>query len=486
MPGDPNGAFYADGRYHLMYLYRNTAANAFHWGHISSADLLHWIHHPDALTGLDGDEGCFSGGAFVDDDGTAYLSFWQFPSRDRTCPGGLALASSRPPYDVWERMESLAVASDPDVWGCATAETEDGPDHRGCADPSNIWKAGGKYYMQAGNLCVLNAYGRASADSPYAGDWVTLYRSDDLKSWTYAGRFYSNPRSDPSWPDSGEDCMCPAFCPLPGARDDAGFTDKWIEIFIAHNRGAQYYVGDYRPEEEKFFPEVHGRFSWRDSAVFAPETLIDGENRLIVWYWLASNFNMAWEKYGWSGMYTFPRQLWWEDGKLHMAPVRKLDGAAAIEAGDGRSFRVKAKIDMRGAKRFGLRVRIDPKTGECSEIMLDAERGVLEVRGAVSREAAERIDLLYSQKGLPHLQTAVRDGYMKEEAPLVPGKTEGIYELDVFADQSILEVYVNGTQAVGRETYPTDPAAATGIEMFSDGAQILSMKTFVMMRINPY
>ncbi len=84
VPGDSNGAFYADGRYHLMYLYRNTTAQAYHWGHVSSTDLLHWRHHPDALAAEDGDEGCFSGGAFVDSDGTAYLTFWKFAARDET------------------------------------------------------------------------------------------------------------------------------------------------------------------------------------------------------------------------------------------------------------------------------------------------------------------------------------------------------------------------------------------------------------------
>ena len=48
VPGDPNGAFYANGRYHLMYLY-NRRGVGFCWGHVSSADLLHWRHHPDAL-----------------------------------------------------------------------------------------------------------------------------------------------------------------------------------------------------------------------------------------------------------------------------------------------------------------------------------------------------------------------------------------------------------------------------------------------------
>src|SRR5688572_4976544 len=75
MPGDPNGAFYHDGRYHLMYLY-SRSGSGFCWGHISSADLVHWRHHPDALAPGDGDVGVFSGGAFVDDDGSAYLSYW--------------------------------------------------------------------------------------------------------------------------------------------------------------------------------------------------------------------------------------------------------------------------------------------------------------------------------------------------------------------------------------------------------------------------
>ena len=74
MPGDSNGAFFANGRYHLMYLYERSTGYC--WGHISSADLLHWRHHPDCLGVGDGDEGCYSGGGFVDDDGTAYLTYW--------------------------------------------------------------------------------------------------------------------------------------------------------------------------------------------------------------------------------------------------------------------------------------------------------------------------------------------------------------------------------------------------------------------------
>jgi len=56
IPGDPNGAFFANGRYHLMYLY-NRRQVGFCWGHVSSHDLIHWRHHPDAIGPGDGDEG---------------------------------------------------------------------------------------------------------------------------------------------------------------------------------------------------------------------------------------------------------------------------------------------------------------------------------------------------------------------------------------------------------------------------------------------
>jgi hypothetical protein len=43
-----NGAFYHNGRYHLMYLY-NRNGSGFCWGHVSSTVLIHWRHHPDEI-----------------------------------------------------------------------------------------------------------------------------------------------------------------------------------------------------------------------------------------------------------------------------------------------------------------------------------------------------------------------------------------------------------------------------------------------------
>ena len=146
LPGDPNGAFFADGTYHLMYLYYNDSDSAYHWGHVSSKDLIRWKHHPDALTGYRGDRGAYSGGAFLDDDGTAYLTFWKFPSEQPDGDaGGIALARSLPPYDNWERIEPLAVECCRDTWGLADVSFDGEIRRVGCSDPSNIWKNGDYY-----------------------------------------------------------------------------------------------------------------------------------------------------------------------------------------------------------------------------------------------------------------------------------------------------------------------------------------------------
>jgi len=461
-PGDPNGAFFADGRYHLMYLYRRRSTNAFHWGHISSTDLLHWRHHPDAIGGLEGDEGCFSGGAFVDDDGKAYLSFWKFPSKNGGDKGGIALAVAEPPYEEWTRLQPIAIEGlDGKEWGSMDYTAEDGTVHHlGCADPSNIWKHDGFYYMQTGNLITLNLYGR-EADSPaeYRGDHVELFRSRDLRSWEFVHRFYER-RTDNSWTDETEDDMCPSFLPLPAQRGGGKMSDKFLQLFIAHNKGAQYYIGDYR--DEHFYPEVHGRMSWQDNTYFAPEALIDGRGRQIMWAWLLDNLDGDFERFGWSGVYGLPRELWrGEDGTLRMSPAEEvtrlfynaqsfgdmeISGAAPLAVKNGDLCHLSFTADTGSARRVGAYVRATSDLSELCQIYYDKTAGELVFDATKVGTEGRRI---------------------VERAPFRLAEGEEL-RLDIFIDRSVVEVYANDRQAICRRVYNSEPTAACGIGLAAD------------------
>ena len=114
----------------------------FCWGHISSQDLVHWRHHPDAIGPGDGDEGCFSGGGSSTTTGPP------------TCPTGCSGATRA---SAWPRAatgittvgKTRRQPGHPvDRMGHHRNTGEDGkPLVYGSADPTNIWKKGGKYYI---------------------------------------------------------------------------------------------------------------------------------------------------------------------------------------------------------------------------------------------------------------------------------------------------------------------------------------------------
>ena len=456
MPGDPNGAFYHDGRYHLMYLY-NRSGSGFCWGHISSVDLVHWRHHPDAIGPGGGDEGCFSGGGFVDEDGTAYLSYWMLWG-DR----GIGLArSTDADFDTWAKLEANPVIRSTE-WGVTEVKDADGQTFfYGSADPSNVWKKDGRYYMLTGNLLVLNKIGREE-EAPLAeqGDRLYLFVSDDLERWEYLHVFYER---RPEWTDRSEDNMCPSFLPLPSSPTGGPMSDKHLLLFISHNMGCQYYVGDYR--EDRFYPDNHGRMSWVDNTYFAPEALIDGRGRQIMWSWLTDNPPDEKEN-GWSGVYGLPRSLWLgEDGTLRMRPVEELEMLRShetvreeISLGDGEtrslenvtgdSCELRVEIDTGDAQRCGLKVRASEDGEEETLLYWDRQAGELVFDATKSGE-----------KGRP----------VVERAPfaLEPGAK---LELHVFVDKSVVEIFANDRQAIGRRVYPSR-GDSLGIALIAAGGE---------------
>ncbi len=128
---------------------------------------------------------------------------------------------------------------------------------------------------------------------------------------------------NPQWTDRSEDNMCPSFLPLPSSADGGPASGKHLLVFISHNRGCQYYVGDYR--DDRFFPRTTAACRGSTTPIFAPEALVDGQGRQIIWAWLTDNPPDEKPK-GWSGVFGLPRTLWLgDDGNLCQRPVKELE-----------------------------------------------------------------------------------------------------------------------------------------------------------------
>ncbi|MBP9900590.1 MAG: GH32 C-terminal domain-containing protein [Verrucomicrobia bacterium] len=473
MPGDPNGAFYHNGRYHLMYLY-NRSGSGFCWGHISSGDLVHWRHHPDAIGPGNGDEGVFSGGAFVDDDGSAYLSYWMLWGAK-----GIGLAkSSGPDFESWQKLAANPVIKSTE-WGVTEVKDANGKAFfYGSADPSNIWRKDGRYYILTGNLLVLNKIGRATNAPPAEqGDRLYLFVSDDLKEWKYLHSFYER---KPEWTDRSEDNMCPSFLPLPASPAGGPPSGKHLLLFISHNKGCQYYVGNY--QNDRFYPDNHGRMTWTDNTYFAPEALINGQGRQIMWAWLLDNPSGEKEK-GWSGVYGLPRSLWLgDDGTLRMQPVKELERLRCHE---------KSWNDL--ALAAGETRALEGVAGDACELEIEIEVGTAQQSGLKARAStrSEEETLLYYDADKKELVfDSTRSGKegrkVIERAPfaLKPGEP---LKLRVFVDKSVVEIFANDRQAISRRVYPTR-GDSLGLVLFANGgsARFKSVKAWDMMASNPY
>ena len=77
-PGDPNPAWFYEGRYHMHYIYLNPYG--FMVAHVSSIDMLHWQWHPTVLGPPKTGHGMFSGTGFFTREGQPVMIYHGFMS----------------------------------------------------------------------------------------------------------------------------------------------------------------------------------------------------------------------------------------------------------------------------------------------------------------------------------------------------------------------------------------------------------------------
>ena len=185
---------------HIFYQYNPNGAfhGTIHWGHASSADLVHWTDHPIALPpgpeGADRDQ-CYSGAAFINKEGVPTFIYHGLPD-------GICLATSDDDMLInWEKHPANPIIPNPQA----------GDEFRIGGAPC-AWVEGDTYYALTGNS------GAAPPDVAY------LYTSQDFAHWEYLHPFYEGG----VFTEWGEDCGCPDFFRL---------GDKHVLSFTSHPRG---------------------------------------------------------------------------------------------------------------------------------------------------------------------------------------------------------------------------------------------------------
>lgn len=457
-PFDPNGAIFWKGKYHLGYIYQylgNRKREHF-WGHAVSTDLFHWTLYPDMLDVKEEDieKGIFSGGAFLSREGIPHIMY-----HGQGSSTNLVAYSTDEDLVVWNKFEGNPVLSTP----------EEGDPMHGkyrAWDPEGWYDPETDYYYQISG-----------------GEVAAFFRSKDMMDWEYLGDLIDqNNRMRHDF----EDLSCPDFFSL---------GDKHMLLFISHNLGTQYYLGTFK--KGSFTVEQHHRMNWPGGTFFAPEQLVDDQGRNIIWGWVLERKpeHVEWpKKYaeegenpanfpsdGWSGIMSLPRVISLSNaGNVLINPpheVRTLrlgegfkDMNFSIPAQGEKSLPIQGKaleikVEMSGGatSSYGVKVFCSPDGLEETTIKYDpvAKEIVIDfIRSSVNGPVKMLPNCMFE----PQLEGFTED-VSEQRAPFELGLEENL-ELDIFIDNSIIEVFANGRLCMTQVVYP-ELLESGGVKLFA-------------------
>lgn len=465
MPFDPNGGIYWKGRYHLGYIYQSHKNGKLEhvWGHAVSTDLLHWTLYPDMLNVKPGDieKGIFSGGAFLSRDGIPHIMY-----HGEGSAANLVAYSTDDDLRNWKKFDGNPVLK--------TTLSDDPRDPKD--GKYTAWDPEGWYDREAD--CYYQISG---------GKVPALFKSKDMYKWEYLGDLIP---ANKRFREMSEDLSCP---------DMFQIGNKKMLLFISHNIGTQYYIGDFK--NDKFNVEQHGRMNWPGGTFFAPEQLQDDKGRNIIWGWVLERKPKSFPDYGWSGIMSLPRVLTLsKNNQLEISPAKELENIRLesvrrdkiqLEANSeyvlpakGTSVEINAVFSPNLENAYGLKVFCSPDGKE--ETVIKYEPGTSELIIDFSRSSADGPVTMESHCIFGPTLEGYPEKVSQQRAPFKLKKGETL-ELRVFVDRSIIEVFANGRQCMTQVVYPVMNTSNL-IKAFSAGgpAHIKSFQAWQMAPTNAY
>jgi beta-fructofuranosidase len=425
---DPNGLIQFMGSYHAFYQHYPHAPvpGPMHWGHAVSRDLVHWDHLPIALyPGVDGDPACFSGSA-VDNRGEFTLIYTAH-SQKHSPKEVQYIATSMDGIHFTNYEHNPVIAAPPAGYG---------EDFR---DPK-VFRHGEDWYLIVG--CTRDNRGG-----------ILLYRSKDLRQWDYRGLFC---QSDG---DQGTMWECPSFFELNGV---------WILLCSPMNMGKAKCV--FITGQADFEKSVFTQEQWQNTdyghEFYAPQVFQDDRGRRILIGWMDMwNGEFPTRQDGWAGAFTFPRELFLYNGKVHQRPVEEL---ALLRKKD----LFLGSLNLVSGKKGNL-----PNiTGDSLEIVfaiptVPAGNTVLKFLLRASADEKERTLLQWNLDSRVFVLDKTQSGIGRSEKFIVPWEEDGDMEIQVLIDRSSIEVFLfHGKYTITSRIYPQP--SSVFCDVFTEGGEL--------------
>ena len=385
-PGDPNPAWFYEGRYHMHYIYLNPYG--FMFAHVSSIDMLHWQWHPTVLGPPKTGHGMFSGTGFFTREGQPVMIYHGFMSGRNQLMFGLDKT-----LDEWTDPQAILPLD----------EAGEVPDISNW-DP-DCWLMDDTYYALSG------------------GQDPDLIRSEDLKEWKYLGKLLHDNFPDDLGVARKEDISCANMFPI---------GDKWMLLCISHRLGCRYFLGDF--QDEKYLPDFHAKMNWVNTnwdkghkglIFFAPESILTKDGRRVMWAWLLNGGEPT-------AVQSLPRELELpEDGILRIKPLKELETLRYEE-------QVVRDITVTSDKAFSL----DLITGDAVEMEVTFSAPLPDRFGIylLGDETGENVVSITAGASRNTLSV----GPIEPPFELKDGED---LTLRVFIDKNMVEVFANDRQA---------------------------------------
>ena len=429
---DPNGLCFWNGYWHLFYQ-AYPGSGRLHWGHAYSENLATWKDLPVAIY-PDKEHHACSGSTFVESDQVVALYNGH--------PVGSMVATSKDPLLLnWHKL-----AENPVI------KQMKGQEKR--VKDTCIWKEENGYY----------------AVTPR-----NLHYSKDLKDWKFLNETMLDLKQVQV--DGDAECSCPYFFPFG--------KSKYLLIYFSHERGGQYFLGNYDKVTHKFTPYHHDRFTrgpvWHGS-FHAPSAFPDGKGGAYVIFNVAANRGSFLD----GQVMSVPTHLSLnEDEMLVVQPAASLkklrkkksriklssqelpaDKEVVLEDVNGKVMEIHMKIDPKNAKAIEIKVFRHPEKKEYMSIRLDP--GVEEEKDHITLDVSN-ISLLKGLKKQP-----------PEVAPLRRVKNEPL-DLRIFVDRCIVEVFANKQRWMLLRAYPTlEKSDGVSVQANGGDASLLRFESWKM------